>query len=854
MFNVLNRKKIAGGILAATMLFSLPVTGAFANPSGYAPAGALYSPVQLHAVPTKQVTYYKTGDASIPDLQWVTTATDLAFLPEAAIGDVTAVVKDGGVYWIGTKTGLQRVDFAESDSRDIVQYFAGPRYLYGGDDNVLALAGDHAGGVWVKTEYGVTHIAIKNETLHEKTAVYENLVQKVNDRRGMVADAGFSFVDNGQTATDYHSPTGQWVSKASTNDNDGLWTTMYAMGEIFRYNALKMDYGASPTGEQQAEIAAAKAAALRATKAVLFLDYVSGRGNGFPARSYMLQSEAPTDDYSWQPTNGFWFHTIVGQQAIDNPDPNGTALVEPGKTPIGYAIARVTDDAMKKKGDTLFPSGGTDVMNYNGLGLSPAVIDKLNAQRPDGQKLGIDIRTNVGSVSSAVYQVLPVMTSVTNGGLAVADHTTNASNKPLFQLTTPVYEEIPTFFNDLFPPSAIVNGKVDQNQIIYKADTSSDEVDGHYALFFTAYKYLCTDGEVASDTQIAELKDLIAQTADRMTNLILDNDRYYIEDATGKSTQWSRWFSKYFNDGLAVMKGNPAWNANVGLDENGEVALSYGYEDGPLNALELMAALKTAIYVTAEAYPQDQDKFKAAYDRTFDGDYDTADTFTNGKGFMKMALEYITRRFVRQSSDAYDVHGQIVTRENAAYTSKIAENSAINATIHQDWTQYVNYSDEELGWFPIYVLVMLEENPARHQQIVAAYDQWFENEVREENPFYTFLYQLAHPGDKTVDLNSAVRFLTRMPEFRIKFPAQYDRQDVLYVENGVRDKQAYSKQTNVPLPTDERRISKHNSNPFSGDAPYAKNADYDYRNGSIDDGAAFTLPYWFGRMYGMIEE
>lgn len=211
------------------------------------------------------------------------------------------------------------------------------------------------------------------------------------------------------------------------------------------------------------------------------------------------------------------------------------------------------------------------MLNYNGLGLSQAAIDELNLTRPEGQKLGIDIKTRVGTTATgAVYQVLPVITAATNNNDAKEDKTTGENNKPLFQLTAPVYEQIPDFFNDLFPDSAIVDGHIDMNQIVYKADTSADEVDGHYAMFYTAYKYLVGD---STDPELLELKSLIEETTHRMTELILKDDHYYIEDATGKSTQWSRWFAKYFNDSLGVMEQQVQWQSKIGVDERRRCAV-----------------------------------------------------------------------------------------------------------------------------------------------------------------------------------------------------------------------------------------------------------------------------------------
>jgi hypothetical protein len=857
MFKNKKSIKVLSGLLTAAMLLTGPVSATFAA-SGTLP-GAAFNAVQLKAAPTKEMTYYKAGDTSIPsDITWVENAAALDYLPQSAIGDVTCAVRDAnGVYWIGTLNGLQRVDFSETDSRDIVQYMAGPRYLYGGDDAVTAVASDNAGGVWVKTASGVTHIAMPEKTLLERTYVYSKITNDVNDRFGLVEGAGFAFSDTTSSAISYGSESGKFTSYASTSDNDGLWTAMYAIGEIFRYRTLKDEYGSNPTELQKAEIAAAKAAALRASKAVLLLDYVSGRDNGFPCRSFMLTSEAGTQtsdgtDYGFQSQNGLWFHSIIGDT-----NPNGiipSMQRDDGKQPIGYSIVRVTKDAETKKGSRLFPSGGFDVMNYNGLGLSQQAIDELNKTRPEGSKLGTDIKTQVGKDDSGnpVYQVLPVITNSTNNKNASEDKTTNsASNKPVFQLTAPIYERIPQFFNDLFPAGAIgSDGYIDQNQIVYKADTSSDEVDGHYALFFTAYNYLCDDD---SDAQLAELKSLISDTARKMTKLILKDDHYYVEDATGKSTQWSRWLSKYFNDSLSTMEEQDSWKFNVGVDENGEDALSYGFEDGPLNVLQIMAMLKTAINVTDKSYSDDIAMFEAAYNMAYDSSYSKEEPFVSPKGYIKVAGEYIQRRLVRQSTNAYGINGnKVVDAANPAYTGDMEDDSNTNATIHNDWTQYINYSDENLGWLPVFQLILQEKNPERHAQIVQAYDQWFKNEKREENPSYTFLYQMAHPDDTTVDLKSAVRFLYRMPQYRVDFQVKNDRQDVLYIEPGDRDDNI---QMNYAVAPDERRVHKNNSNPFEcSDGNYSANGSYNYAAGTLEGGLVFTIPYWMGRYFGIIKE
>ncbi len=819
---------LAGTMLATgTAMAASPTTS---EPFFYEGEGAAYEPIQLSAQPTKIMDFY---DTQTPEgVTWVTDYEALDFMPSAAIADVTCAVQaTDGAIWVGTENGLMRMDFQEEDARDIVQYFSGSRYLYNGDDHVTALAADDAGGVWVQNADGSVHINMVPMTMEERTYFYEKMINDVNDRRGMITDSN---------TYSYDAATGEYTqTSVSTNDNDGLWSAMYAIGEILRYQTLKQE------GASQTEIDAAKAAATRATKAVLLLDYVSGRGNGFPCRSYMLTSEAgaqvdPTT--GMQAENGFWFSIDMLEEGEEYPDPIIDELKQEGKDPIGVATVRVTEDSMNKRGSQIFPQD-TD---YNGLGLSQSSIDTFNTERAEGEKLGTDI------VSNNSNQVFPVMVEGVN---IQQDYTRPTAENPAtgenikFQLTAPVYEQIPTIFNDLFPDSAITeDGYIDMEQIVYKADTSSDEVDGHYALFLMAYHYLCDEAEDA------ELKEYIAEACLRMTDLILEDDHYYIVDATGKATQWSRWLSRYFNDSLDVMKDQEAWSLyRIGVNEEGEDQLSYGYEDGPLNALEVMAALKTAAYIAEEEGDPRAETYSLAYDQCFESPYsgggnpNDPNSYENGKGYMDMALEYVERRIIRQNTDAYNENG------NQPVTEYTPGNKIFNNALHEDWTQYVNYSDEELGWFPVYSLLMLEEDTDRRSKIVEAYDQWYEGqEEREENPFYTFLYQLAHPDKTDVDLQSAVRYFYRSPLLRNR--ADYvrgDRQDVLYIEAGNRDDWA---QTNYALPLDEMRIGKDNGNPFTRYSGYGTSEAMTHTAGSLDCGTVFTLPYWFGRFYNMIEE
>lgn len=82
-----------------------------------------------------------------------------------------------------------------------------------------------------------------------------NDTQQYIMRNGMAADASW----NGQ----------KWVTAIS--DNDGLWTSMYAAGELMRYSSLKS------INSSQSEITRARASALKSLKAVLMISNVAGR-------------------------------------------------------------------------------------------------------------------------------------------------------------------------------------------------------------------------------------------------------------------------------------------------------------------------------------------------------------------------------------------------------------------------------------------------------------------------------------------------------------------------------------------------------------------------------------------------
>jgi hypothetical protein len=101
--------------------------------------------------------------------------------------------------------------------------------------------------------------------------------------------------------------------------------------------------------------------------------------------------------------------------------------------------------------------------------------------------------------------------------------------------------------------------------VLYKDDTSSDEVDGHYLAW---YVY----SELVADT---DEKAAIAEVCRAVTNHILDHN-YTLVGPTGKHTRWGVWNPDWLNHG-------PHWAAERGL-----------------NSLEILSHLKVAFHLCGD--------------------------------------------------------------------------------------------------------------------------------------------------------------------------------------------------------------------------------------------------------------
>jgi hypothetical protein len=226
--------------------------------------------IRLAPYPQKVRTFHALDASAVPAVL----RSNSVPLP---VGGITAAVRaSDGALWLGTIQGLLRLDFS-APARDQRQFMAGKRYLP--DDEVQQLWPDAHAGVWARTRTGVGHIELKPMTLAQKAGVFEDRIRARHERYGLVADSALL------APGDFSS------NRLTDNDNDGLWTAIYAAAECFRYHVTK-----SPE---------ALANARKSIEAILFLEEVAGR-RGFPARSFIRKGDP-------MPQGGEWHWTTDGQ-------------------------------------------------------------------------------------------------------------------------------------------------------------------------------------------------------------------------------------------------------------------------------------------------------------------------------------------------------------------------------------------------------------------------------------------------------------------------------------------------------------------------------------------------------------
>ena len=130
--------------------------------------------------------------------------------------EITAVKVIGDKVWFGSQNGA----FAKrADSK--FDYYNGERWLP--SNKVIDISAGPENSILILTDVGLGQICFKKMTLAEKAELFDKQVRTRHIRNGF--NASLDQMEKGNVSTGY----------LADSDNDGLWTSMYLGGEIFRY-------------------------------------------------------------------------------------------------------------------------------------------------------------------------------------------------------------------------------------------------------------------------------------------------------------------------------------------------------------------------------------------------------------------------------------------------------------------------------------------------------------------------------------------------------------------------------------------------------------------------------------------
>jgi hypothetical protein len=133
-------------------------------------------------------------------------------LPVTAICNLISV---NSKLWFSTEDGA----FCQEDGR--YRYFEGKRWLE--NNKIIGMKSDNDGNIFLLTPTGLNKIGFVTTNLAEKTKKIQDEIRKYHMRYGFVCEI------------EYGTPGDLTTARATDNDNDGLWTTLYLGSQAFRY-------------------------------------------------------------------------------------------------------------------------------------------------------------------------------------------------------------------------------------------------------------------------------------------------------------------------------------------------------------------------------------------------------------------------------------------------------------------------------------------------------------------------------------------------------------------------------------------------------------------------------------------
>ncbi|MCH7558230.1 MAG: hypothetical protein IIB56_12355 [Planctomycetes bacterium] len=181
--------------------------------------------------------------------------------------DIRCVRQIGEKVWFGTSRGAFAL---HSDGQ--IDYYASKRWLV--DDTVVDISKGPDDCVLILGPGGLSIIHFKMMTLQQKAEHFDRLTRKRHVRYGLNSALALSRPGDLSTGT------------LIDQDNDGLWTSMYLAGELFRYAVTKSDDALQNCYES--------------FEAMERLSYINPL-EGFPSRSFERSGYKLADKSRWRP-------------------------------------------------------------------------------------------------------------------------------------------------------------------------------------------------------------------------------------------------------------------------------------------------------------------------------------------------------------------------------------------------------------------------------------------------------------------------------------------------------------------------------------------------------------------------
>ena len=658
----------------------------------------------------KIVTRYPLNDTSLPD------AVQKCIQAEDKTAYQIAVTADGAE-WSITEYGVLRRDENAPTERDKEMRFMGDRYFYETDTiqgNVLAILSDDENGIWTIMAGGVTHIEMVAMSAVEKAALMSETTQQYVARRGMVSG---SYWDGNA-----------WIP--TETDNDGLWTAMYGAGELMRYAVLRNRLNNDPSNTKlQRMTEDAKKTAAISTEAVLLLANISMRTGDTDAYVRYI-ADGGYDLYGSLPVYNNGGKGISNQALLKD---ENYSLIMPDISPAkNWMIGQnypVDDNAWAD------PAASDLEFAFRTRSLGGFIARTYS--------LHGEVGGNADNYHGSIYYDFSDYSESDPFAVGRSHSEGVINNEDLKGIHVDASGTIPErLWTDLLGSGVTIQ------DIVYKGDTSTDEIIGHLFIYKLAYDIFRTEDP--------ELAGIIADTMDRFAQHLADNE-YMLVDASGQPTTWGKMNRKYF------------------------YTYRWGAPSSPLTASVLLTAFKLAAYTTGYERWENEYRLLLQDSAYLYGDIMNTHSARDEEFLNKYAAPLLGSTLGSYTlTDALTAGGLPALAGMPDAQSLTEEKSFL-------LRMFAQYSDEEMAALAFYTLFQMETDPDTLNIYRNALDQWWTESFQySENPFLYYIYQLAYP-DRTIQdaygnniLETAAWSLSRHPiDLRTWCASNNERDDIM---------------------------------------------------------------------------